>query len=272
MFNFLSGIQKLKLIYRFFKKGRLIITASAIFLLCLSAYLGAALVFKAVQIKVELTQLNNINKGKITVVGEGRVLKQPDIAIVTLGINQENSQLSVAQDKANEIINQFIASIRRLKISTKDIETIGYSVYPRYQSDPKTGKRDLVAYLVSERLRVKVRDFHDLNILFQKATDLGLDEANEVRFGFDNDMAIENEARTRAIDNAQKKARLLAQQLGVKLNRLVDFQESDVSPPSSVSRFSTDLPGTENRTSFQIKPSANEVRVKVTLTYRIQYK
>ena len=268
MLNLTAFIQKIKSIYHFFKKGHLIIMASAIFLLCLSAYLGMAIALKAIQIKAELAQSND-TLGKITVIGEGQVSQKPDLAIITLGITQEAKDPSEVQLKVSRIMNHFIDSLQPLKILAKDIKTTNYSLYPRYQYNPKTGARHLAAYVLNESIEVRVTDFHKLGLLLKKAADLGLNEASELKFGFKDNIAIKNKARLQAIDNAQRKARLLAQQLGVKLDKLIDFQESDISPPLRYSGTAA-FRAAEDDSMPRVEPGSNKIKIKVTLTYRIK--
>src|SRR3990167_705420 len=69
----------------------------------------------------------------IIVFGEGEVFAVPDIAEFSFSVAEEKKTVKDAQETAAKKINTIIAFLDENGIEEKDIKTINYSVYPRYE-------------------------------------------------------------------------------------------------------------------------------------------
>ena len=72
-------------------------------------------------------------KGEPLIVSEtGKVTAIPDIAKVSLGIEEQGVSLKVVQDSVNSKSKKLTNELKKLGIDEKDIKTVNYNVYPEY--------------------------------------------------------------------------------------------------------------------------------------------
>lgn len=81
--------------------------------------------------------VNSVNTNKtdfFTADGTGEESAVPDSATVYLGITSQGTTVTEAQNKANELSDKIIESMKDQGIAEKDIKTTNYSVNPNYGS------------------------------------------------------------------------------------------------------------------------------------------
>ena len=112
------------------------------------------------------------------------------------------------------------------------MRTIGFSVAPvMARADRNTPPR-IVAYGVSNRVIVTLRDRAKLGALLDKLTRAGANRIDSVRFLVGETENLADEARRKALDNARRKARLYADSAGVTLVRVIKITEQSVHIPA----------------------------------------
>jgi uncharacterized protein len=125
-------------------------------------------------------------------------------------------------------------------VEEKDIKTVGYNVYPQYEWQQSActpggicppGRQILTGYEVRQTITVTVRDTEKAGELLSSVGELGASEVSSLTFTVDEDESLRDEARAAAIAQAKEKADELAEQLGVKLVRIVSFSESNGGYP-----------------------------------------
>lgn len=179
----------------------------------------------------------------INVSGEGEVSVKPDIAELSFSVTKEAKTVSGAQTASAEKINEIMAYLKEAGIEEKDIKTENYGLYPKYEYQqrvmqafcpngycPPEGKQVLTGYEVSQTISVKIRKIDDAGKILVSVGDKGATNISGVSFSVDKKDAIEADAREKAIQDAEEKAKVLAKSLGVKITRIVSFSESGNSP------------------------------------------
>jgi len=212
----------------------------------------------------------------ITVSGTGEIYAKPDLALVDFSVVTEDKTVSGAMSDNTEKMNSVIDYIKQQGVLDKDLKTTSFTIYPRYEWQEETtcmiypcpeGKRVLVGYEVSQTLEVKIRDMTKVGDIIQGATDSGANEVGDLQFTIDKEEELEKQARIEAIEDAKTKANELASQLGVKLARITNFNESNISPiPRPL--FMEAVGGGETETP-QIETGESKVAVTVNITYEI---
>ncbi len=251
----------------------------------LSASLLLLTVFLAVQVISGLKKFSSIGKeiypqSTITVSGEGESYAIPDIATFNFSVTELGSTVKQAQEKADEKINKALALIRESGTEDKDIKTTGYNVYPKYEWEQvycvqmigvscPSGKNVLKGYEVFQSITVKVRDTEKAGDLVTKIGALGVDNISGLEFTVDDRDKYISEAREEAIKKAKEQGKILAKQLGVKLGKVMYFNEMGNYMPtpyyygegmgggrdmalSSVSPMKAELPTGETKITSQI--------------------
>lgn len=160
----------------------------------------------------------------ITVSGEGSIDRAPDTARITFSVRQESPTLKAAQDVVDTKVDATIAALEKLGIPKTDISTESYNSYPQY-TYPSSRAPVLRGYEVAHSVVVKVKNLELVEQTIATLTSNGVTDMRGPNFGFDDDKEVVREARELAIADAKEQAEKLAKDLGIKLVRIVAFDE-----------------------------------------------
>jgi hypothetical protein len=223
----------------------------------------------------------NIAKNTITVTGKAEKMVKPDIATVTMGVNEEAKTVGAAQDKATAKINATMEALKTLGVDTdKDVKTTNYNIYPRYDYVktagpvdyyPYGGKQVLAAYVVTQSLEVKIRDLAKAGDILAKVGTIGLNDVSGLQFSVDKEDAVKDEIRGAAISDGKSNAKVLAKELGVRLGKLVSYSEGGNYPIyARMDMVSSAMGGGEAKMAPVIATGENKITSNVTLVYEIK--
>ena len=219
---------------------------------------------------------------QISVSGEGKVSLIPDIATFTAGVTTISKSVAETQRENAEKSNAIIAFLKEKKVEEKDIKTVGYSIYPQYQyynNSPCVSFRpcppqrppEITSYEVRHTLEIKVRDLSKTDQLLSGVVTNGANDVGSITFTIENEESAKAVARKKAIDDAEKKARVLARDLGVRLGHIMGFSESGSGVPiyarASFAGLAKDGGGEIAAPSPEVQPGEQEIRSTVTITY-----
>lgn len=219
-------------------------------------------------------------RSAITVSGSGEVFAVPDIATISFGATEQAATAKGAQDKVTAKINPAIQYLRDAGIEEKDIKTTSVSVYPRYENvgapcgpyscPPSTTK--IVGYEASQYIEVKVRNTDSAGEIVAGLTENGATNISGPNFSIDDEDILVSEARAKAIVDAKDKAEKLADDLDVRLVRIIEFNESGGYPPY-FKAYEMDARVT-NQAAGSAAPDLptgeNKITSNVTITYEIR--
>jgi uncharacterized protein YggE len=256
-------------------------------------------VFLAVQAVAGIKEWRYIGAGlpstnTITVSGHGEALAVPDIATFSFTVVSDKATVAAAQEDATAKINAVTSYLAESGIDKKDIQTSDYSVYPQYEYQNAvcptvaptysgsassaiycpSGKQVLKGYEVRQTTTIKVRDTAKAGDLLTGVGGKGATEVSGLNFTFDKPDQVQEDARDKAIANAKDKADMLAKSLGVKLVRVVSFNENGNYPVPMYARDmaygSTAGVANEAKSAPEISIGQNKVTSDVNVTYEIR--
>ena len=211
-------------------------------------------------------------KNIVTVEGSGKVTAKSDVAVINAGVLTEKTTVAQAQKENTEKMNAIIKALKNdFKIEDKDLKTSQYSIYPRY--DWSDGSQRIIGYSVSQSVEIKVRDFDKIGSLLAKAAELGTNSLSGPTFTIDDPEVYKAEAREKAIAQAKDKAKILADQVGIKLGPIVNFSENFGSiPPIYRTDLALGLGGGAEKSlpAPDIQVGSEEVSVSVSISYEIR--
>lgn len=214
--------------------------------------------------------INSVSTQKQTtfdVTGEGKVTVVPDTASVSVGIEANAATVSSAQDQINGVINKVSDAIKQLGVDPKDIQTTNYNINP--QINYAVGNQKITGYTASTNLSIKVKELSKINQVLDSATSNGANQVYGVNFELNDRTKAENEARTKAVTDAKRKAENAASIAGFKLGKIVNYSENFGNAPRPLPMLKTaDIGGVANST--QVEPGSTDVTVSVTLSYELQ--
>lgn len=211
------------------------------------------------------------NQNQISITGEGKVYATPDIAAVTLGIETNGASVKEITQKNVAAMNKIIEELKNLSIEDKDLQTTQYSVSPQYNWTEKEG-RIPDGYTITQNVEVKIRDFDKISDVLAVGTENGANIVSSLQFKVDDENQFKSEARAKAIEQAKEKAKVLAQQAGIKLGDIVNVYENYYSPTSSYSEKYLGMGSAEDVSIAvpQIQVGEREIAVTVNLVYKIK--
>lgn len=206
---------------------------------------------------------------QIAITGEGIVYSTPDIAEVSVGVTSQAVTVADAQKENTEKMNEVISAVKSAGVAEKDVKTANYSIYPKYEWKAELKKSELAGYTVSQSLNVKIRDTKKVSEILKVATQKGVNKIGDLQFSVDEPERLKVEAREKAIKNAKQKAEMLAGQLGVKLDKVVSFSESEGGWDGYTKMLGAEGMGGGGEEAPTVQAGENEIKVLVTIVYEI---
>lgn len=200
-------------------------------------------IFLVVKIVGDLKKLPKVGnelypQSTIMVSGEGEAYAIPDIASFNFTVTEVSDTVKQAQEKLDQKINKALSAVRDAGVEDKDIKTTNYNVYPKYEWNQiycittpcPQGKNELVGYEVSQTITVKVRETEKAADLVTKVGAVDVSNISGLEFTVDDREKYEAEAREQAIAKAKAEAKTLSKQLGVRLVKILSFNEEGNYP------------------------------------------
>lgn len=165
--------------------------------------------------------------GSVTVTGIGKAAAAPDMALVTLGVQTEGPDAAGALGANNEKQAAVIAALKAAGIEARDLQTTGLSLDQR-MAFPDGQPPQVVGYMASNMVTVRVRDLAALGDLLDKAIGAGATNLNGLQFMHEDDAALRDQARKAAVEDAIHRATLFAEAAGVALGPVRTITESSM--------------------------------------------
>ena len=174
----------------------------------------------------------------IWVSGAGRIAVEPDIAMLSLGVQSTAPTVAEANGDAAVAMDAVLATLRANDVADKDIQTRNFSIYPQYDYREQTidgvltRGQVLTGYQVSNDVSAKVRSIADVGEIIDAVVMAAGDSVriNNIRFTLEDPSALRPRLREMAVRDALSKAERLAELSGVNLGRLVYISESFAGP------------------------------------------
>jgi uncharacterized protein YggE len=180
----------------------------------------------------------------LTVSGEGRSLRAPDLAVFSAGVTTQGDTASAALGENSRAMTQVIAALRRAGIEERDIQTSNLSIQPVYADPnrdammaarasgqpyvpppPQEQIPRIVGYQASNTVSVRHRDLEDFGTVIDTLAAAGANQINGPTFQMDEPEPALDEARLDAIATARKRAELYANAAGLRIVRILSISE-----------------------------------------------
>lgn len=169
----------------------------------------------------------------LAVSGEGVVSAAPDTAQLRLGVVREAAEAAEALDRNSAAMQKVLDAVRETGVEERDVQTTRIDVspqYPRQRPDAAEPPR-ISGYRVSNQVRVHVRDLDRLGEVVDAVVAAGANEIHGLEFSVAEPAPLLDRARTLAVADAQRRARVLAEAAGVQLGPVLELGESDAGAP-----------------------------------------
>jgi uncharacterized protein len=200
----------------------------------------------------------------LKVTGEGIVTVQPNRAIVTLGVVTESPNLQEAQRNNAERSNNVIQALLSAGIKRDNIKTTTYRIDLNY--DYKDGEQIFRGYRVTNMIEVIIDDIKEVGKIIDLAVENGANSVTNINMTVRNKEMYYDQALSKAVENAQHKARQIGDTLGVSVNQ-IPYKVKEITerqndrPREMVLGISTDSAATP------IEPGLMEIKAIVEASF-----
>ena len=202
----------------------------------------------------------------ITVVGSGTASARPDTAEVSTGVVTQAPTAAQALAANNAAMDKVLKAVAALGIADKDVQTTNVSVTPlRRQGRQEAQPPEITGYEVSNQVRVKVRDLRGLGRLLDTLVAQGANSLGGISFSVDDPAPVMDQARTKAMADARRKAEVYAQAAGLRLGAVRSIRESTGGVP----RFGGEMPRMA-MSAVPVAPGEQEFQASITVTYELK--
>ena len=216
----------------------------------------------------------------ITVQGDGRATLAPDVARISFTVQNTSPTVAAAQTATTKQANAALEFVKGQGVADKDVKTLSYNISPQYSYPnpcppgalcPTYNTPKITGYEVSETIQVTIRDLASVGAVLGGLGTLEVQNVNGPAFALDDSTAGYDAARADAINKAKTQARLLANQLGVRLGKIVNFSESSrgYAYPVMYAKDSVTMAAGSAPTP-EVPTGENTYNASVSITYEIR--
>ena len=182
----------------------------------------------------ETTGANGSQQTGVWVSGTGKVTAVPDVAIFSLGVEAQEKTVKEAQSEAISAMNAIITALKANGVAEKDIQTQWYNISPVMKWVEDTNEQITIGYKVTNMATVKIRDISKAGATIDAVAEAGgnLTRINSISFTMNDPTAYNNQAREKAMQDANAKAEQMATLAGITLGKPIYISETSSYIPT----------------------------------------
>ncbi len=214
--------------------------------------------------------LNSQQEG-IWVSGTGEVMVVPDVAILSLGVEAQALSVAEAKDQAAEAMADIMEVLKNEGVDEKDIQTRYFNIQRVTRWDDQKYEETVIGYRVTNTVTAKIREVAGAGDVIDAVAAAGGDftRINSISFTVDDPSPYYEEAREKAVADAEAKAKLLAEVAGVKLGKPSYISESSYVPSPIYRHDLVEAAAEVPAPTTPITPGEMEITLTVQLAYAI---
>lgn len=198
----------------------------------------------------------------IEVVGEGIVRVIPDEVTINIRVENTGKTTQGLKQQNDATINEVLKYLKQMGIADKDVRTEYMNLSKNYDYNSKT-----YTYAANQSLSVKLRDLKKYESLMNGLLDTGINRIDGVAFSTSQKETLESQARKKAIENAQMKAKEYASALNQSIGKAVLVSEfRNVSDPRPMYKMAM-MDSTSSEGGQSIALGEMEIRTTVNVSF-----
>ncbi len=186
-------------------------------------------------------KIEGLDPSGIQVWGRGTVAIEPDMALLSLGVEGRADSVEEARSQAASSMNAILEALRGRGIPDEDIQTSNFNISPEYSyqeifiDSVRRNERVLVGYLVTNTVNVHIGDLDIVGATVDDVAQAGGDSTRiqSLRFSLEDPSGPQEQARELAVMDAIDKADQLAAVAGVTRGSLMSINESSGGVPAA---------------------------------------
>ena len=202
----------------------------------------------------------------ITVTGSASVTLKADYARISVGVSSKAATVEQASNENNAAIYAVIDALKEAGVAEEDIATSNYSVYAEYDYASFGGQK-LTGYNVTNQLTVIIRDMDHIGATLDKATAVGANNIYNIEFLSTKADEAQDEATVYAVQDAMRRAKLLASAAGLNLGGIKSISDTVASYGIVTRSYASKLDAVAGNS---ILPDDTSVSASVTIVFELK--
>jgi uncharacterized protein len=233
------------------------------------------------------------NHSVLSVTGEGKSAREPDLAVFSAGVTTQGATAGEALSANSRAMERVMAALKRAGIADRDIQTSNLSISPVYRDPhreaamasrmrgepyvpppPEAQIPTIIGYTANNTVSVRQRRLGDYGTIIDTLASAGANQINGPSFQLDKPQPALDEARRDAMADARRKAALYASAAGLRVVRIVSIAEGGgyYGPPPQV-RFReamlTSAPPPPPPPPAPVQPGEMEMAATVAVVFEL---
>ncbi|TRD10478.1 DUF541 domain-containing protein [Erythrobacter insulae] len=198
------------------------------------------------------------------------VTTAPDLVTIGAGVSTEAPTAVAAMRMNAAEMRKVIDRIKSLGVADKDIQTTGINLNARYDYNRQTQEQVFRGYEVSNRVSVKLRDIAETGQALDALVLAGATDLSGPTFSIEDDEAAKDQARKRAVERSNDRARAYAAMLGYDDVKVLEINEtlSGSSPMPQMMERAISLEASADA-SAPVQPGQVSTGVSITIKYEM---
>jgi uncharacterized protein YggE len=164
----------------------------------------------------------------IQATGNSTINATPDQAQLSIGVVTQGATAQEAGTLNATLSNTVQSALKSVLGTNGTIQTVGYSIYPRYSSG---STQTIVGYTASNTVQVTTTNLNIIGSLIDTANQAGANSVSGVSFGLQNPDPVLQQALTAATKQALAHAAAIASGSGLTTGAVISAQEGSSYTP-----------------------------------------
>lgn len=202
-------------------------------------------------------------RSTVDVTGEGIVNVVPNEVTVNVRVENTGENTKILKEQNDATVNQVLKFLKKMNIADKDVKTEYINVSKNYDYNTKT-----YSFAANQSISVKLRDMKKYEDLMKGLMDSGINRIDSVEFSSSDKEALESQARKKAVENAQMKAKEYAGVLNQTIGKAVSISEFSQNSGPQPMMFKSAMRAADSGEGQQtIAPGEMEIRTTVNVSF-----
>lgn len=167
------------------------------------------------------------SRDRISVLGTGTVLAQPDMARINIGFSYTKSTVSEAKTAAEQTLQRILGILRQENVEDKFVKTVDLNFDTEYEY--RNRRRYRIGQRVQQTILVTINDMvkspERLSSALNKITAIDNVEVHNISFDIENKTELFKRSRELAYQKALDKARQYAELSNRRLGKVLSVSE-----------------------------------------------
>ena len=169
----------------------------------------------------------------LTVTGQGKVSTTPDEGYFSTGVTTHKPTATKAFNENAKMMNAVFKALSEAGVAEEDIQTTHLSLHQHWkivQAEGRKTKRVKDGFMAHTEVRVTISEIANFGKVLDAAAGSGVTNMSAISFGNSNAEELKDQARSKAVADAIRKAQIMASRFGIELGKPVVISEGNGLP------------------------------------------